>query len=356
MRDQRDPEKWLKQISFYTGILDHMAMKGISVKSIHCINYSGVLDVNGVEYHFLNLKRWQTFFPVRLIRYAKRLNPDAVVVHGLIFPFQVILLQYGLRKTLITAQHHAERAYHDVRAFIQRAADRYIAAYFFTSLGLASSWVERKQIRSVSKIHEVMEASSAFNLLDRQLSRKSTKVSGAPIYLWVGRLDENKNPILLARAFVRFAAEFPGARLYVIYQSYEQESQLKEIAEQSDNITLVGKVNHSELPFWYSSAEFIISTSYYEGSGISVCEAMSCGCVPVLTDIPSFRMMTDHGNVGLLYTPGNEVALVEALRKTISIDVSMESRKVIHQFSQKLSYNAIASKMINIIQRKINER
>ncbi|HEX3386522.1 MAG TPA: glycosyltransferase, partial [Mucilaginibacter sp.] len=81
-----------------------------------------------------------------------------------------------------------------------------------------------------------------------------------------------------------------------------------------ESITLVGELPHDELQYWFNSADFTLSASHYEGSGTAVCEAMSCGCVPIVTDIPSFRMITDNGRCGLLYEPGNEHALLDALR------------------------------------------
>jgi glycosyltransferase involved in cell wall biosynthesis len=116
-----------------------------------------------------------------------------------------------------------------------------------------------------------------------------------------------------------------------------------------EGIILVGKIPHQQMQEWYNSADFIISSSHYEGSGISVCEAMSCGCIPVVTDIISFRKMTGPGKCGFLYEPGNEEELLAALLKIINMDIETERAKALQQFKKELSFDAIAEKIKTII-------
>jgi glycosyltransferase involved in cell wall biosynthesis len=106
-----------------------------------------------------------------------------------------------------------------------------------------------------------------------------------------------------------------------------------------------------ELSYWYNGADFIISTSHYEGSGISVCEAMSCGCIPIVTDIPSFRMMTRGGECGLLFHPGDADQLNIALIKSVTLNVQTEREKVLNQFDENLSFKAIASAMLGALKK-----
>ena len=108
---------------------------------------------------------------------------------------------------------------------------------------------------------------------------------------------------------------------------------------------MVGEVPHAEMQYWFSSADFIISGSHHEGSGTVICEAMSCGCVPIVTDIPSFRAITANGECGWLYKAGNEDALLSALMQTIRIDIHEKRNKALEHFKNKLSFEAIAGKI-----------
>jgi glycosyltransferase involved in cell wall biosynthesis len=340
------PEDWIRRISGYTGILEALSRQH-SVMSIEQINYEGGFSSNGVHYHFLNFGKGTGSYPMRLNSYVKSLKPDIVLVHGLHFPLQVMLLRRQLGGHVrIIAQHHAERPGRWHRKILQRMADRSVYAYLFTSREMGMEWVEQGIITRTEKIREVMEASSAFQPLDRALAKVFTGVSGDPVYLWVGRLNGNKDPLTVVRAFLQFVRVRPTARLYMIFHTDELLAGIKSLLNEPGNmgeaVILSGRKPHEEMQHWYNAADFILSGSHYEAGGIAVCEAMSCGGIPVLTSILSFRKMTDRGNCGILYEPGNEDALLEALLQTVNMDVREERDKVIRQFNTHLSFEAIA--------------
>jgi glycosyltransferase involved in cell wall biosynthesis len=344
-----DPEAWLKKIQFSIGVVEELAKSGEQIV-FHHIQFKGILERSNVTYNFLKLNRWQLLLPIKFNRIVKETNPNVVIIHGLLFPWQTLMLHRQLGKNVkLVAQHHAEQPFKDFRKFIQQWTDKYIQAYLFTSKELGMQWVRAGQIKDQTKIHVVMEASSPFYPTDKQLAKEKTKVQGKKNYLWVGRLDENKDPLIVVRAFLRVAKIHKDINLYMIYQSRELEGELKKIAQQTmSNITLVGKVEHDELLNWYNSVDFIISSSHYEGSGISVCEAMSCGCIPILTDIPSFRMMTKNGSLGILYPVSDEEALTKALVTSVSMELT-DRQRVIDHFNSELSFKAIAEKIKAII-------
>jgi hypothetical protein len=43
------------------------------------------------------------------------------------------------------------------------------------------------------------------------------------------------------------------------------------------------------------------------------CRSYVCGVIPVVTDIPSFRMITENGNVGILWKCGDAISFTEKL-------------------------------------------
>jgi len=112
-----------------------------------------------------------------------------------------------------------------------------------------------------------------------------------------------------------------------------------------NNVILTGKVPRADMLYWFNSADFFISGSHYEGSGTALCEAMSCGCVPIVTDIASFRMITDNGNCGLLYEAGSQEALLSALNSTKNMDIAAKQNAAMTYFKSNLSFDAIAAKI-----------
>jgi glycosyltransferase involved in cell wall biosynthesis len=348
-----DPEQWLDRIDFYTGILEELA-KGYEVESIEQINYSGQLKKNGVTYHFLNFKKPRLYFPGKLHSYIKKLNPDVVLVNGLIFPLQIIQLRLKLgRQVKIIVWHRSEKPFNGIKKYLQRLADKIVSAYLFTSSEFGEQWIENGNISNRKKVHQLMHGSSVFYCADKVAARKDLLIDESCVFLWVGRLDANKDPLTVVSAFIQFLKFQDKAKLYMIFHT---EQLLKKVSDliSSDSkaataIKLIGRIPHPQLQTWYNAADFIISGSHYEGGGIAVCEAMSCGCIPLLTNIISFRTMTGKGKCGMLYEPGNDKSLLEVLLRTKEMDIENERVKVLQQFKEELSFKAIAKKIELVI-------
>lgn len=349
--DFNTPEGWFKRTAGYAGIFECLAKEN-NVISIKQINYEGVASNNGVEYQFVNLNREKTHFPFRLNRFIKSLNPDVVIVQGLHNPIQLILLHSILDKnTKIIAHHHAEKPLPGIKKYAQKLADRFVDAYLFASMDMGLDWVKKGNISSAKKIHEVMEVSSNFHPVDKTLAKQKTNTSGNPVFLWVGRLNDNKDPLNVVKAFLKYVKNNPAARLYMIYHTDELLVELNSLIKNDSNVAaviLIGKVPHDDLLYWFNSADFLISGSHYEGSGTAVCEAMSCGCVPIVTDIFSFRMITDDGKCGILYEAGNEAALLDVLNKIGELNLEEKRELCLSYFRGKLSFPAIAKQIDEI--------
>jgi glycosyltransferase involved in cell wall biosynthesis len=348
-----DPETWLKRINGWTGILEQLAINN-TVTDIEQINYEGEYRQNGVHYYFTRAKKRKIRFPWRMHRFIKRLQPDIVFVNGFIFPLQIIQLKWKLGKAVkIIVINHAEKPFTGFRKFFQRQADKYVHRYFFTAKEMGVEWILRGIISDESKITEVMEASSVFYAMEKEKARARTGVVNGIPFLWVGRLDANKDPLTVIKAFGNFIKHQPSAKLYMIYHTNDLYDEIVNYCDKSTDlkkaVTLVGKVLHDEMQYWYNSADFIVSGSRYEGSGVAVCEAMSCGCIPVLTDIQSFRKMTGPFKCGFLYEPGNEKDLLGILLKTKELNIEEERTRVLRQFKDELSFEAIACKINHVI-------
>ena len=348
-----DPVAWLQRINFFTGILEALSKK-YEVESIEQINYSGALERKGVKYHFLNYKKTKLYFPWQLHTYIKKLKPDIVFVNGFIFPLQIIQLRLKLGSAVkIIVINHAEKPATGIRKFLQQQADRFVDKYFFTATEMGIAWVQQGIIARADKIAEVMEASSVFSIMDKETALSRTGVTGSPVFLWVGRLDANKDPLTVIKAFALFIQEQPAAKLYIIYHTEELIDEInilcKKDAILANAVTMVGKVPHNEMQYWYNSTNFIIAASYSEGSGVAVCEAMSCGCIPLLTNIPSFNKMTGPGKCGLLFEAGNDAALLKILLQTKEMNLENERAKTLQQFKAELSFEAIEKKISTVI-------
>jgi glycosyltransferase involved in cell wall biosynthesis len=347
--DIQHPEDWFRRIAIYTGSLTCLS-KQYEIIRVERIGYKGACRHEGIQYYFQDYGTKKLYVPWRLHRFTKSLKPDVLVVNGTHFAAQAIQLRMQLgSRVKIFMQNHAEKPFTGAKKYLQRLTDYFVDGYFFSSRAMGEEWVKSGNLRSSARIHEIMEVSSVFYPLDKNEAVVQTGVNGDLVFLWVGRLNENKNPLMVLRAFLEFSVSHPEAALYLIYQTDELLDEMKVMLSEKESLNrriyLIGKQSHERLLYWYNSADFIISGSWYEGSGTAVCEAMSCGCIPILTNIHAFQAMTANGQCGILYEAGSPASLCAALERAIHADINLEKNKVINQFRHALSFQAIANRI-----------
>ena len=348
--DISSPQDWLERIDYYIGWPQWLA-KNHTIIRVDQINYEGTYFHQGIQYYFVNDGKRKNYFPWKLNRFVKNLMPDLVVISSLQFPLQVMQLRIYLGNSIkIFLQHHAEKPFSGIRKWIQHIGNRGADAFLFTSFETGASWVKSNNLDAINKIRELQEVSSFFYPTGQTEAREITKVNGSPAFIWVGRLDKNKDPLTAIRAFLLFTEINPRAKLYMIFQTIELLEEIKKLilvnpAESS--IILIGNIQHKDVLYWLNSTDFYLSASHYEGSGTALCEAMSCGCIPIVTAIPSFKKIV--GENGFFFEPGNAMSLLSVLEKSMQINPEEMKRKVLDHFKTELSFQSIAEKFQQLI-------
>jgi glycosyltransferase involved in cell wall biosynthesis len=114
-------------------------------------------------------------------------------------------------------------------------------------------------------------------------------------------------------------------------------------------VSLLGWKSREEMATWYSAADFYISASHMEGSGYALLEALACGCVPVVSDIPPFRKITREGHLALLFQAGDPQSLLACLKRLAAIDLPDRSEAIREHFTRELSFQAIADKLTAVV-------
>jgi len=111
--------------------------------------------------------------------------------------------------------------------------------------------------------------------------------------------------------FVNTARYLPDIKFILIGQAYDTAIEhLKAIAP--PNVEFRGYIPHQELPKWYQKAKVYCQLSYRESFGLSLAEAMACGCVPVVTSNAALPEVV--GDTGFYAPYGDEKATAEAIK------------------------------------------
>ena len=158
--------------------------------------------------------------------------------------------------------------------------------------------------------------------------------------LFVGTIQPRKNIINLVKAFEIFKKNFnfPPSPLFARgrFTPPLQEGNLKLVvaggkgrlwrktfkrikkSPVSEDIILAGAVDDRKLADLYSQAKVFILPSLYEGFGLPILEAFSCGAPVIASNNSSLKEIV--GESGLLINPNNPKEIAEAIKKIIRND------------------------------------
>lgn len=293
--------------------------------------------------------------PASLVDAVVRATPDVVHVNGLIFPALVGALRRALPQPVaLVVQHHGGefpvRGSGPVGMWRRRKWRQGLEgadACSFTASDQAEAWREA-EVLGPQQVIEIVESGTRIRQVARERARAATGLSGSPLILWVGRLTANKDPLTVLEGLDVTLPRLSDARVAFVFSEQmlgdRVTERIKSSAVLRDRVSVVGRVPRDEMANYYGAADLFVSGSHSEGSGYALIEAMACGLVPVVTDIPSFR--TIAGAAGVFWPAGNAAAFSSALIDACSRDLPAEREKVQRQFADVLSWEAIASRTV----------
>lgn len=131
----------------------------------------------------------------------------------------------------------------------------------------------------------------------------------------VGRLEAQKAPILLIRAFAGIHAAYPEYRLLFYGEGSLREEMTAEIKKAGLEQDIIIKGNTGNIKEAVGKASLFVLPSVYEGMPNALMEAMALGVPCVSTDCPcgAPRFLIRSGENGLLVPVGDEQELKKAM-------------------------------------------
>lgn len=133
-----------------------------------------------------------------------------------------------------------------------------------------------------------------------------------PIILNVARLSDQKNQVLLIKAFQK-VQENVEANL-VIVGAGPLERELRGLVHNLDLEKKVHFLGWQDNPFKYmSKADLFVLSSNFEGFPSVIIEAMACGCAVIATDFYGSSEILDEGKYGALVPVGDQKALANEI-------------------------------------------
>jgi glycosyltransferase involved in cell wall biosynthesis len=366
-----DPEALLAHYDTLVGWSEALLEAGASwVTVVQAFGRDADLRRGGIDYRFradaarASPRRWSR--PRRLLSAAAEAAPDVAHLNGLAFPRPTAALRRALAPAAaLVLQDHSGGPPEPIvgsasglRGLVWRKMLEGVDAFLFTAPEQARPWQQAGLIRPGQAVHAVVEGSRGLRALPRAGARRTTGVSGSPALLWVGRLDANKDPLTVLEGFEQ--AALPGSSLTMVHASDELLPEVRRRIAASRfleaRVRLCGRIPHEGMAAFFSAADLFVLGSHKEGSGYSLIEALACGAVPAVTDIPSFRAITGDGAVGALWAVDRPETLAAALRRLAGEDLERLSAGARAHFQANLSWSAIGRRALAIYREVVEKR
>lgn len=369
----RSPRAYLDAMPLHRHLPRALAARGHDVHVVLAYAVDACFREDGVTYHFRaasaparrlgrvvgrTLGHAPALYEpaLRALRRIRTLAPDVVHVHGTSLHLNLALLRLASRRggpPVVLHYHGGYPSSWAAARTVQRFNFGGARRFLFTTPAHAAPFVEAGLIRDAADVVAFMEVSSPFRLRPRAECRRETGMTGDPVFLWTGRLHPIKDPMTVLHGFETILQARPEAHLYVYHRTDELLPQVRAfLAERPPlqaHVHLRGRAPFAQMEAVYNSADVFVQASHREFSGCAVLEALSCGALPVVTDLPSFRAMTAEGRFGVLFPRGDAAALAHRTL-ALSAGVAPDRLAIRAHFEAAFSYPALAAQLDAVYQ------
>ena len=217
--------------------------------------------------------------------------------------------------------------------WVVRQADRLIVA----------TDADRRRLVSLHRL-DADKVAIIPNYIDTERFRPMPEVEKAPgLICFIGRLEEQKNPLALLEAIRGFA----GVRLAMV-----GEGSLRPILEQRARewrlpVEWLGIVPHERLPEILNRAQLFILPSHFEGHPKALLEAMACGLPVIGARSPGIEELLVHRETG--YLCGTSAQEIRAAIAEVLADAALAR----HMAEQARGYVEMACSLDKVVQEEL---
>lgn len=160
--------------------------------------------------------------------------------------------------------------------------------------------------------------------VDTAVFHPAAEATTAPWVLSLRALRPLYNPLVVAQAIPLVLGRVPEARFVVRTHSVDPEllaqfRRIVDVAGAGEAVQFVGDLSSDHaIAELYRHTAVAVSVPTSDGTPQSVLEAMACGAVPVLSDLPALRAWVQEGVHASFVPAGDAAALAEAVARLLA--------------------------------------
>ena len=248
--EERLPSQLLQAWPSLVDIAEAACAGETRVTVVQASSHSARLERGGVRYHFLPFGEAEQGATGNegLGELLANLVPDALHVHGLGFARDVLSLSSLAPGVPIILQDHADKPPRFWRRGLWRRELAAAAGVAFCARTQARPFVDAGLLSMHTPLYEIPESTSRFTPADSREARRQTGLAGNPALLWVGHLNDNKDPLTVLDGVSAAAQELPELQLWCCFGTapllVDVQKRIAEDSRLRSRVRLIGQVPH----------------------------------------------------------------------------------------------------------------
>ncbi len=287
-------------------------------KSIHTIRLSRFFEENyqvelideGIDFSFRNffaaLKQTKSIL--------SKCSPDILVLYQLnLTAFVAVLANKKTKIPTFAIGIGSDILTMPKKGWAYKAMLKYILKHSL-AYNAGSPYLLEQMQKYCPKRSEILLANLGINPI--QPIEKENIVFSNRLHSPLYRIDE------VIKAFANFVSkpEFADWRLVVAATGKEKEfQQLSQSLGIEDKVKFVGWLSQKENAEYYAKSKIYISLPKSDSFPISLMEAMSGECIPVISDLPAYKGIMKKGENALILSD-EEIAKADYLEQALALD------------------------------------
>ena len=283
---------------------------------------SRAMEEMGVSLDYLGHKRLSPMVLRSFLTLIRRERPHVMHLHGWIAANFGRLAGWMTGTPTIMHEHGVDPAFPGS----QRTADFALSAFTHTAVAVSRSvrdflisrrFVGERKIRLIYNGAPLNEFSAADPADVEGLRREFGILNGAPVIGSIGRLCEQKGVTYLLKAARIVLDRHPDARFLIVGDGPDKDDLLREADKLRLGANVVFTGYRTDIPAVQSLLDIQVFPSLWEGTPLTVFEAMGMGKAIVSTTVDGLGEVLTSGQNALTAPPADPAALADAVVRLI---------------------------------------
>lgn len=285
--------------------------------------------------------KFDVYYLIKLRHYYKSHRFELIHVHQAIDLLFSFVATIGLKSKLVITHHgfsYKEKPKNWIRLAVKLADINIFVSK--SSLKLYEDLLESKITNNPVVLYNGIDSKRIHSNIKTDIKKELGLANDVQLLGMTGNFyNDARDQLTICKAMQIVVGKNPNVHFVFIGDKskkypeyYDNCYKFCETSKILGNVHFVGK--RDDVPGILKCLDYYVYSTNYETFGISVIEAMLCGLICVVNDIPPMLELTLNGKYGIIYSTGNENELAKIITGLLHVKPTYPGKDVIINYAK----------------------